>query len=122
MVYINNSQIKAVRENGDSTINGNQIKKVYIDNQGNGYKDGLGQEVSILGDGSGGRVVLDIVGSKITDAVVSSGGKGYSFGIVDLGTLNTGVNTAIRRCIFKINSNYTSRKRSWIRCIQRIRN
>ena len=89
-----NAQIKAVRENGDSTINGNQIKKVYIDNQGNGYKDGLGQEVSILGDGSGGRVVLDVVGSKITDAVVSSGGKGYSFGIVDLGTLNTGVNTA----------------------------
>ena len=88
-----NAQIKAVRENGDSTINGNQIKKVYIDNQGNGYKDGLGQEVSILGDGSGARVVLDIVNSKITDAVVSSGGKGYSFGIVDLGTVNTGVNT-----------------------------
>ena len=88
-----NAQIKAVRENGDSTINGNQIKKVYIDNEGNGYKDGLGQEVSILGDGSGARVVLDIVNSKITDAVVSSGGKGYSFGIVDLGTVNTGVNT-----------------------------
>ena len=91
----------------------NQIKKVYIDNQGNGYKDGLGQEVSILGDGSGGRVVLDVVGSKITDAVVSSGGKGYSFGIVDLGTLNTGVNTNAG-AYFQINSNYTSIKRSWI--------
>ena len=89
-----NAQIKAVRENGDSTINGNQIKKVYIDNQGNGYKDGLGQEVSILGDGTGARVVLDIVGSKITDAVVSSGGKGYTYGIVDLGTLNGSVNPA----------------------------
>ena len=89
-----NAQIKAVRENGDSTINGNQIKKVYIDNQGNGYQDGLGQEVSILGDGTGARVVLDIVGSKITDAVVSSGGKGYTFGIVDLGTLNGSVNPA----------------------------
>ena len=89
-----NAQIKAVRENGDSTVNGNQIKKVYIDNQGNGYKDGLGQEVSILGDGTGGRVVLDVVGSKITDAVVSSGGKGYTFGIVDLGTLNGSVNPA----------------------------
>ena len=89
-----NAQIKAVRENGDSTINGNQIKKVYIDNQGNGYTDGLGQEVSILGDGSGARVVLDVVNSKITDAVVSSGGKGYTFGIVDLGTLNGSVNPA----------------------------
>jgi len=88
-----NAQIKAVRENGDSTINGNQIKKVYIDNQGNGYQDGLGQEVSILGDGSGARVILDVVNTKITDAVVSSGGRGYSFGIVDLGTLNTGINT-----------------------------
>ena len=89
-----NAQIKAVRENGDSTINGNQIKKVYIENQGHGYTDGLGQEVSILGDGTGGRVVLDVVDKKITDAVVSSGGKGYTFGIVDLGTLNGSVNPA----------------------------
>ena len=89
-----NAQIKAVRENGDSTINGNQIKKVYIENQGNGYTDGLGQEVSILGDGTGARVVLDVVDKKITDAVVSSGGKGYTFGIVDLGTLNGSVNPA----------------------------
>ena len=87
MVYINNSQIKAVRENGDSTINGNQIKK-YILTIRKWIQRWFGQ-VSILGDGSGGRVVLDIVQSKITDAVVSSGGKGYSFGIVDLGTLNT---------------------------------
>ncbi len=86
------TQIKAVRENGDASVNNNQIKKVYIDNQGNGYSDGLTQEVNILGDGSGGRVVLDVISSKITNAVVSSGGQGYSYGIVDLGRLNTNVN------------------------------
>ena len=87
-----NTQIKAVRENGDSTVNNNQIKKVYIDNQGNGYADGLTQEVNIIGDGSGARVVLDVINNKITKATVSSGGQGYSYGIVDLGRLNTNVN------------------------------
>ena len=82
------SQIQSVRENGDSTVNNNQIKKVYIENRGNGYSGGLGQEVSILGDGTGGKVSLDVVSGKITNAVVSSGGKNYTYGIVDLGSIN----------------------------------
>ena len=51
----------------------------------------MGQEVNILGDGTGGKVVLDVVGGKITNAVVSSGGKGYTYGIVDLGPINSNV-------------------------------
>ena len=81
------AQITAVRDNGDSDVNNNQIKKVYIDNQGNGYTNGTGQEVAILGDGTGGKVVIDVVNNKITNAVVSSGGKGYTYGIVDLGAI-----------------------------------
>jgi hypothetical protein len=85
------SQIQAIRENGDSSVNENQIKKVYIERQGDNYASGLGQEVNILGDGTGGRVVLDVIGGKITNAVVSSGGKGYTYGIVDLGPLNSNI-------------------------------
>jgi len=84
--------IQAVRENGDSELNNNQIKKVYIEKQGGpGYIGGLGQEFPILGDGTGGKVVVDVVGGKITNAVVSSGGKGYTYGIVDLGSINGNV-------------------------------
>ena len=82
------SQIQAIRENGDSTTNNNQIKKVYIQNQGSGYSGGLGQEVSILGDGSGAKVVVDVISGKVTNAVVSSGGKNYTYGMVDLGSIN----------------------------------
>jgi hypothetical protein len=81
------SQIVAVRDNGDSDVNNNQIKKVYIENQGNGYTNGTGQEVAILGDGEGGKVVVDVVNGKVTNAVVSSGGKGYTYGMVDLGAI-----------------------------------
>ena len=81
------SQIVAVRDNGDSDVNSNQIKKVYIENQGAGYSNGTGQEVSILGDGEGGKVVVDVVNGKVTNAVVSSGGKGYTYGMVDLGAI-----------------------------------
>jgi len=82
------SQIQAVRENGDSSINENQIKKVYIDKQGANYASGLGQELNILGDGSGAKVVVDVENGKITNTTVSSGGKGYSYGVVDLGPIN----------------------------------
>ena len=81
------SQIVAVRDNGDSDVNSNQIKKVYIENHGAGYSNGTGQEVSILGDGEGGKVVVDVVNGKVTNAVVSSGGKGYTYGMVDLGAI-----------------------------------
>ena len=88
------SQIVSVRDNGDSDVNSNQIKKVYIENQGVGYANGTGQEVNILGDGDGGKVVVDVVNGKITNAVVSSGGKGYTYGMVDLGAIgNTTAST-----------------------------
>ena len=88
------SQIAAVRDNGDSDVNNNQIKKVYIENQGVGYANGTGQEVAILGDGSGGKVVVDVVNGKVTNAVVSAGGKGYTYGMVDLGAIgNTSAST-----------------------------
>ena len=88
------SQIAAVRDNGDSDVNNNQIKKVYIENQGVGYANGTGQEVNILGDGTGGKVVVDVVNGKVTNAVVSAGGKGYTYGMVDLGAIgNTSAST-----------------------------
>ena len=88
-----NAQIVAVRDNGDSTVNENQIKKIYIDNRGAGYSQGT-HEVDILGDGTGGKAVLDVDSSgRITSASVSSGGKNYSFGIVDLGSINSNSTT-----------------------------
>lgn len=83
------SQITAVRENANSSVNENQIKKVYIADGGSNYANGLGQEVNILGDGTGAKVRVDVIGGEITDTVVTSGGKGYSYGIVDLGSLNS---------------------------------
>ena len=83
------AQIQAVRENGDSDINNNQIKTVYIADQGNNYT-GTGGEFDILGDGTGGKVVVEVSGEKIVKTTVSSGGKGYTYGIVDLGSINAG--------------------------------
>ena len=83
------TQIIAMRENGDSLVNENQIKTVYIENQGSGYNS-TEAELDILGDGEGGRVVVDVTGGKITDVTVSSGGKNYSYGRVDLSTINSG--------------------------------
>jgi hypothetical protein len=91
------SQIRAVRENGDSNVNQNQIKHVYIENAGSGYANGLSQEVDIIGDGEGAKARVDVVNGTITDVTVSSGGKGYSYGIVDLGTLSSGVSTSTGR-------------------------
>ena len=85
------AQIRAVRENGDSTVNENQIKHVYIEDGGNDYADGLGQEVDIIGDGSGAKARVDVVNGTITDVSVSAGGKNYSYAVVDLGTLNSNV-------------------------------
>ena len=88
-----NSQISAVRSNANSDVNENQIKKVYIEAQGAGYSQGS-HEVDILGDGSGAKVVVEVNSSgQITDAIVSSGGKGYTYGIVDLGSINTNSST-----------------------------
>ena len=83
------TQIQAVRENGDSTVNNNQIRKIYIEKQGFGYQTNLsGVEVDIIGDGSGAKVVIDTDSEgKITKAIISSGGTGYTFGMVDLGSI-----------------------------------
>jgi hypothetical protein len=77
------AQISAVRDNGDSEINENQIKKVYIEDGGFGYSN-VG-EVDIIGDGSGARalVTLDSNGT-IVDVTVTTGGSGYTYGVIDL--------------------------------------
>ena len=90
------SQITAVRENGDSSVNNNQIKKVYIESQGLGYASGLGQPFKILGDGSGAAVVVDVINGKITNAQISSGGSGYNYGMVDLGSINSSATVAAK--------------------------
>merc|ERR1739848_645621 len=87
------SGIRAVRENGDSSVNNNQIKHIFIEKSGAQYANGFGQGVDILGDGTGAKAIIDVVNGKITNATVSSGGKGYSYGLVDLGTLNSNVST-----------------------------
>ena len=89
------TQITSVRNNGDSDVNENQIKQVYIKDRGQGYSTGS-WELNILGDGSGGKVVVDVNSSgNITNAVISAGGKGYSFGVVDLGPIRpVGVGTS----------------------------
>lgn len=79
------SQIVSVRENGDSTVNNNQIKTVYIDNPGKNYKTGT---VDILGDGSGGKVYVETnANGEIINTTITAGGKNYTYGIVDLGPL-----------------------------------
>ena len=79
------SQIQAVRENGNSDLNENQIKHIFIEDPGAGYAGG---EVPIVGDGSGAKAVVTVDSlGRITDAVISSGGKGYTYAMVDLGTL-----------------------------------
>ena len=83
------SQIVSVRDNGDSSINENQIKKIYVQSEGSGYNT-TDAELDILGDGVGGKVVVNVVGGKIISATVSAGGSGYSYGRVDLTTINSG--------------------------------
>ena len=47
----------------------------------------LSQEVNIVGDGTGAKARVDVVGGTITNVTVSAGGKGYTYGIVDLAGL-----------------------------------
>ena len=91
------AQIKAIRENGDSTLNNNQIKHIQIEDAGGKYSDGLGQEVDIIGDGTGGKARVDVVGGIIQDVQVSSGGNGYSYGLVDLGALQDSAHPSNQR-------------------------
>ena len=85
------TQIRTVRENGNADVNSNQIKHVYIENGGINYANGLSQEVNIVGDGSGAKARIDVVGGTITNVTVSAGGKGYSYGMVNLDTLSSNV-------------------------------
>ena len=86
-------QIQAVRESGDSDINKNQIRKVYIENSGSGYGPDNTYTCNILGDGSGAQVRVTVIDGKITDTLVTSGGSGYTFGMVDLEDLQNNVST-----------------------------
>lgn len=83
-------QIIGIRESGDSSINNNQIKTVYIEKSGLNYSNGLGREVDIHGDGEGARVKVDVENGEITNTTVTSGGKNYTYGLVDLGSINAG--------------------------------
>lgn len=85
------SQIIAVRENGDSRINNNQIKTVYIEKSGKNYISSTQKEVDILGDGSGAKVFIETnANGEIINTTVTSGGNGYTYGIVDLGVFQSG--------------------------------
>jgi len=83
------TQIQAVRDSANSQTNLNQIKTVFIDKSGNNYSSGLSQEMNIIGDGTGGKVRIDVEGGKITNTIVTAGGKDYSYALVDLGSINS---------------------------------
>jgi hypothetical protein len=85
---IEDAEIVRVKENGDSTANNNQIKKVYIENGGNGYSTDTGGTIcDILGDGTGGKVLVKTENNVIVSTTVTFGGSGYTYGIVDLGPI-----------------------------------
>jgi hypothetical protein len=89
------SQIKTIRESGNSDVNKNQIKKVYIKNPGKtgGYLSSVASgphTLNILGDGTGAKVSVTVAATGIIQSVkVISGGSGYTYGIVDLGPIQT---------------------------------
>jgi len=88
------SQIQTIRESGDSDVNLNQIKKVYIQNGGAGYALNKEETCNINGDGSGAKVVVKTDGTgKIKSAKVVSGGSGYTYGFLDLNPVRkSGIN------------------------------
>jgi hypothetical protein len=86
------TQVQAVRESANSDINLNQIKTVYIDKSGSAYSTGSSLEMDIIGDGTGGKVRVDVDGNgQITNTVVTAGGKNYSYALVDLGPINSNI-------------------------------
>ena len=79
------AQIKNIRNAGNSDINKNQIKKVYIEDGGSSYNGPKTETCNILGDGEGAKVSVTVDNTgKITSTKVVSGGYGYTYGIVDL--------------------------------------
>lgn len=84
-------QVKNVRESANSDLNFNQIRKVYIEKSGLNYSQGT-HVLDILGDGSGGRVSVTVNSNgQIIDTDVVSGGSGYTYGVVDLGSIQPGI-------------------------------
>ena len=83
------SQIQSVREAGNSDINKNQIKTVYIKNRGADYGADNSYSCDIVGDGTGARALVTVTDGKISDVVVTSGGSGYTFAQVDLSPLTS---------------------------------
>ena len=104
------SQIRAVRESADSTLNDNQIKTVYVADKGNNYANGIGQEFELIGDGTGGKVRVDVQGGRVTNTTVVSGGRDYSYALVDLGSINSSTTGSSST----LSSNYSTHKRSRI--------
>jgi len=81
-------QIQNVREAGDSDINLNQLKAVYIDNAGNNYKQNQSKECNIVGDGTGAKALVTVNSEKKIESVkITAGGSGYTYGYVDLSPL-----------------------------------
>lgn len=85
------SDIKVIRDGANSEVNNNQIKTVYIENGGTNYSNATH---SILGDGTGGEVSIETTNGEITNVVVTQGGKGYTYGIIDLST-NSGAGSKL---------------------------
>ena len=85
------SQIQNVRESGDSDINLNQLKAVYIDNAGNNYRfnqSSPSEECNIVGDGTGAKALVTVNSEKKIESVkITAGGSGYTYGYVDLSPL-----------------------------------
>ena len=93
------SQIRTVRENGNSDVNSNQIKHVYIENPGIEYDnspEGGSVEVDILGDGTGAKARVTVQGGNITNVTVSNGGKGYTYAMVNLDSISSNVSAQNR--------------------------
>jgi len=94
------SQIKSIRESGNSDVNKNQIKKVYVADAGKtgGYQSTVGTDphiLDILGDGTGAKVSISVLGNGTIDSVkVVSGGSGYTYGMVDLKRIQESANNS----------------------------
>ena len=97
-----NPQIVAVRENGNASLNDNQIKKVYIQNTGVGYTEGT-LSCNLVGDGSGGTVSVTVNSEgKVSDVIVTSGGKNYTYALVDLQTTSSNIGITTRANLIPI--------------------
>ena len=78
-------QIQSVREAGNSDVNLNQIKKVYVEDSGTGYIVNKESVCNIYGDGTGGKALVKISSEgKVESVKITSGGSGYTYAYLDL--------------------------------------